>query len=72
MEIEKGLPIPGRTPGGRREVFPLDKMEIGDSFLLSADAAKRLGYYIHKLRKTGKKFILRAIDEKTKRCWRVE
>lgn len=65
MNVEQGIPMP--------RVYPFEKMEIGDSFLLPADA-KRITVQIAALRfkrKTGKVFSIRKTSQGY-RCWRVE
>lgn len=67
MKIEKGVPIPLRGGG---EKFPLDEMEIGDSFLIPIKTRMRLQYYTKKL--SNKKFVTKTVDKENVRCWRVE
>jgi hypothetical protein len=62
--IDKGVPIPNR--------FPFDKMEVGDSFVITtkrstaAVAARRYGD------KHGMKFITRQMPDGAIRCWRTK
>ncbi len=73
FKIESGVPMPTRT-GGRRCVYPLGKMSVGDSFLLSKDDLDRVrtavSYYG---KRNHKKFSIRKVDPVTKeyRCWRI-
>lgn len=82
-EVEKGIPIPtiNRTT---RQLYPFDKMEVGDSFkvqlVLGEKHAKKfnsLNSAIHAFRKKNKclekRFTCRHIkEEEIIRCWRIE
>lgn len=65
MKVEKGIPVPRK--------YPFDEMEVGDSFAVPPDihrttvaiAALRYG------RKHGVKFVIRMMDDRTHRCWRI-
>jgi hypothetical protein len=62
--IDKGVPIPNR--------FPFDKMEVGDSFVITTErqtasvAARRYGD------KHNMRFITRQMPDGTIRCWRTQ
>jgi hypothetical protein len=62
--IDKGVPIPNR--------FPFDKMEVGDSFVITTKrqtasvAARRYGD------KHNMRFITRQMPDGTIRCWRTQ
>jgi hypothetical protein len=62
--IDKGVPIPNR--------FPFDKMEVGDSFVITTKrqtasvAARRYGDK-HRM-----KFVTRQMPDGTIRCWRTQ
>jgi hypothetical protein len=66
LPIDKNVPLPAR--------FPLDQMEVGDSFAVPPGvhrttvsiAALRYG------RKHRMKFVTRKTPDGTIRCWRVE
>lgn len=79
-EIENGIPIPNKKPG-RPPKWPLEAMEVGDSFAVRADKVRdvqsKLVWTIHYLRKTrgwDRKYVTRTVKEngrKMVRCWRV-
>jgi len=62
--IEKGVPIPPPSTGGRKRKYPFDEMEVG--CLLSCAGNRR--------RKThGQAFRVRTEREQgVARCWRVK
>jgi len=35
--VESGVPVPQRTRGRAPTAFPMDKMKVGDSFLIECD-----------------------------------
>ena len=64
MEIEKGVPIPGK-----RSKYPFAQMEVGDSFIESV--AKQVG--IHSCARCfGIKISTRKMGDGTIRVWRVK
>jgi hypothetical protein len=62
--VEKNIPLPLK--------FPFDKMEVGDSFVITTKrqtasvAARRYGD------KHGMRFITRKMPDGTIRCWRTQ
>lgn len=40
IKIEKGVPIPPRSNGGRESKYPLSEMKKGDSFLITCDSSE--------------------------------
>ena len=62
--VEKNIPLPLK--------FPFDKMEVGDSFVITTKrqtasvAARRYGD------KHGMKFVTRQMPDGTIRCWRTK
>jgi len=77
ISIEKGIPMPpakGRgVAGGRPEIYPWNKMKIGDSFLFPALRDHRSAYsaaYQATKNSQGKKFQVRKTSDGY-RCWRV-
>lgn len=68
-KIEKGVPIPdgGR---GRPTKYPLDKMDIGDSFVAIAPRHifSIISFYG---RHHGKKFTARKLNDREYRIWRI-
>lgn len=83
IEIESGVPIPeGQV---RRRKYPLDQMEVGHSFAVTADSAEglkklraSLGAATRNYRATAAKqgeevrFVTKTVGPRTIRCWRVE
>ena len=68
FKIEKGIEIPSGRKASR--VYPFDKMEVGDSFLVNAkeqvkvmSSARPYGI------RTGKKFVSRKMEDGV-RVWR--
>jgi hypothetical protein len=68
IEIEKNIPIPQMVG---KNIYPLNKMEIGDSFKVSQEEGEKLRSAASQYgRRNKKKFsILRF--EGGYRCWRV-
>lgn len=72
--IDKDVPIPKKTKGsGRRTVYPLDKMELGDSFVVPLEQRKDLSVRIrYQAKKTGRAFTTRKISDTSVRVWRTK
>lgn len=72
--IEKGVPLAVAANLRTRRYEPIfAKMEIGDSFGVSREAAKKLISAAHAFAKPlSRKFALRQLDESTSRIWRTE
>lgn len=73
VKIEKNIPMPVRR--GRESKWPLDKMQIGDSFaFLMKDRGSVRNAVSHRhVTKKGKiQFAVRKVNEKELRCWRVK
>jgi hypothetical protein len=72
--IEKNIPVPAITRRGR---YPFDVMEIGDSFVFSADHRKSISASASiaggKLRRSGKnvRFVIRAVPNTNRQMYRV-
>ncbi len=74
IEIIKGVPIPPRrTAGGRRNVYPWDKLEVGDHFCFPSKTKKTTASSLtyRAGRVTGKSFAIRVMADGIK-CWRTE
>ena len=77
--IEKGIPAP--TDGdyrGKRRLYPLHKMEMGDSFLVPIDDDKDVRKMSNSIlgcgrrsRHLGKRFVVRTLKNGI-RCWRIK
>ena len=80
IEIEKGIPFPKRA-SGPLSIYPLDKLEIGESFKIEIEGDVTLGRlagrlsaaiaYYRKHINSEKKFTTRTIDDYI-RCWRIK
>jgi hypothetical protein len=72
FKIEKGVPLIPR-PGGRTgSKYPLDEMEVGDSFLVEGGTVKNLSCTIRAhAKKVGGKFATRTVEGGV-RVWRTE
>jgi len=69
--IEKGIPCPSKQ-GGRKRVWPLHEMEVGDSFLIPKGRDNACRVSAIRMSKNGKQFLVRAcIDGTGYRCWRI-
>ena len=67
FKIEKDVPVPTRYSNQ----YPLDDMEVGDSFFAPNRTSSDLSTPIVRARKLGKKFTCRTKDGGV-RVWRVE
>lgn len=75
VKIDKDVPIPapGSSRAGRLPVYPLRSMEVGDSFYIKGNAAKRESVRsaaYHHARTHGGKYTCRS-DEFGVRVWRT-
>ena len=79
FEIEKGVVMPRARGGGRPPVFPMGKMEVGESFLVPEEWLREhytspdsfgatVSYYGTR---GGMKFAVRKV-EGGRRVWRVK
>lgn len=74
--IESNIPLPKRCcpNGGRKLIYPFDKMNIGDSFFISDKSKMRVvaqSACSYQRRHKGYKFVTRA-ENNGLRIWRVE
>jgi hypothetical protein len=72
-KISSDFPIPPPTSKGHKRRYPLDKMEVGDSFLVpkAEERTIRNAVYLWASRHN-KKFTIRTLDNGTIRCWRIK
>ena len=49
--IQKNIPIPAKMPQGRKQIYPFDRMEVGDSFAVPLSKRKSLVSSINKYAK---------------------
>jgi len=70
--IQKNIPIPAKKSAGRKQVYPFEKMEVGDSFAIPLSKAKSAAAIMVKYAKrTGMKFTKRLLDKEV-RIWRIQ
>lgn len=70
--VEKGIEIPVVNVVGRKRMYPVREMEVGDSFILNGDECRANSLRCVVQREQGKKFIVRKIEENQYRCWRIK
>jgi hypothetical protein len=70
--VEASIPIPGGD-GARRNRYPFADMNFGDSFAFNKSMieAVRRNAHAYAARHDGVRFVFRAIDEETYRCWKM-
>lgn len=70
MDIEKGIPIPGANP---QRVWPFDKLEVGDSFLIPEKMERRARNAASAYQRdhAGVKLTIRKVEGNRWRLWRV-
>jgi hypothetical protein len=72
FHIEKGIPVPKQVGAGRKNKYPFDAMEVGDSFFIKDGKVKTLsrscGTYGKRLER---KFTSRTVEGGA-RVWRTE
>lgn len=74
IEIIKGVPLPPRSrSGGRKNIYPWDKLEVSDHFVfpkgVKKETAASLAYRAGRV--SNKAFAIRVEGDVIK-CWRVE
>lgn len=70
--IEKGIPVPKQVGAGRRNKYPFDAMEVGDSFFIKDTKVKTISRTCgHHGKRLGRKFASRTVDGGV-RVWRTE
>ena len=72
ITIEKGIPVAPLTGAGRKNKYPFDAMEVGDSFFIKDRTVKNFSRYcgVHGKR-LARKFVSRTVDGGV-RVWRTE
>jgi hypothetical protein len=81
IQIEKGVAIPKNTNSGRKRIYPLDEMSVGDSFYVACDENNldkisrsvrntAINYTKRDTSAVGKKFTVRNVEGGV-RCWRI-
>ena len=79
--VEKGIPIPDLviarhlargTTSGRKSRFPLEEMEVGDSFIVPPRVKKEAMRYYCSVKggRLGYKFMVGLDDDQVLRVWR--
>ena len=65
IAIDKNIPMPERDP---RAHYPLNEMEVGDSFVIDTERANAVRVRASQL---GKKVSIRKLGDGTSRVWLV-
>lgn len=69
-KIQKNIPIPPKVVG-RKNPYPFDDMEVGDSFSVPLNKYKAVTYAINRHQKVSNmKFTRRALSNEV-RVWRI-
>ncbi len=72
MRIDKNVPIPPNGSGGKKRgakgKYQWDKIAVGDSFVIKK---KEHNTMYASAKRAGVKVVIRAVDEKNIRVWRV-
>jgi len=73
FEIEKGIPVPVVKRGGpgRPSIFPLEQMQVGDSFLATTNLSSLKPALWKYSKKTGVKFQSKGVPGEGIRVWRI-
>lgn len=70
IEIQNNVPVP--TLKGRPKKYPLDTMEVGDSFFVATTTRSALGGPITRCRRSkGYRFTVRVLEENGVRGLRI-
>lgn len=73
IEIQSGIPVPeiNRNPKERNSKYPWHSMNVGDSFFVADLTSKGFAGTVYSAgKRSGKKFIARAVDGGV-RIWRI-
>lgn len=69
--IDSGVPLPPERMGVLR-VYPIDKLEVGESILFPREDRAKVQIGASQLKKrSGKTFTVRVMDDKNVRIWRT-
>ncbi len=70
-DIDKNIPIPLKS--GRLSKWPLDRMDIGDSFLFDVIDRNNVAYAtsLYKRKNLGTNFTKRRVSDTQYRIWRI-
>lgn len=68
-QVDSGVPIPQE----RLEQLPLEKLEVGESFLFPLAKRRSVQTVASRMKKEkGKEFTVRKMDENNARIWRTK
>lgn len=72
-KIEHDIPVPddAKQPSAR-ELVPIDELEVGDSVEFPRKLQTSVATIASRLRRDGKSFTIKKVDEENARIWRVE
>lgn len=66
-KIESGVPLPDSVK------YPFDKLEVGDSFVVTLDKRPSVSSAAVKYgQRTNTKYVVRKVDDNNVRVWRTE
>lgn len=72
FHIEKGIPVPKQVGAGRKNKYPFDAMEVGDSFFVKDIKVKTISRTCgHHGKRLSRRFASRTVDGGV-RVWRTE
>jgi len=70
--IEKGVPVPKQVGAGRKNKYPFDALEVGDSFFVKDTKVKAISKTCSNHgKRLSRKFASRTVDGGV-RVWRTE
>lgn len=70
--IDKGIPVPKQVGTGRKNKYPFDALEVGDSFFVKDLNVKTISRTCgHHGKRLSRRFISRTVDGGV-RVWRTE
>jgi hypothetical protein len=61
ITIEKNIPLPARAARTGEAKYPIDQLEVGDSFVVSIGAATLASHARGVAKETDRKFIVRPV-----------
>lgn len=71
IKIDKDIPIP-EIIKGRKSKYPINEMEVGDSFFIEGGKVSITSSLNQKLSRVGKKRLVGKIEGTGLRIWRIK
>jgi hypothetical protein len=72
IEIEKDVPCVASGRRGPVNIYPWEDMEVGDSFVVPFDQARKVRSAMYLQNRRGEKFFVSAREGDNVRIWRRE